>query len=425
MNLSLERGLPMQAVPSTWVINARTLIAFRWAAVLAQSVTIAVAHFQLDLALELWPLAVVIAVEVMINLASLALLRRGTSGEPWLVGGMLLDLGALTAVLMLTGGPLNPFSSLYIVYIALSALILRPGWTWALGTISMLCFASLFLVYPDTHGEHAQHKPHDMALHLRGMWVALALTAAVITLFVGRLARQLASAREQIYRGEKLGALATLAAGAAHELSTPLSTIAVLSKDIEHEARQSDLHHLVEDARVMREQVARCRLILEQLAADAGQPCGEAAVACTLRRLVDGALAPLEAARLLTVAFEGGAAERIVVVPERIFGHALRALVKNALQAVDADGHVHLQVRASADRLVCEVVDDGTGMSEHTRRQATDPFFTTRTGGDGMGLGLFLATSVVEILGGELTLGPVEPRGTRATLEVPLAVPRD
>ena len=400
----------------------------RWAAIAAQILTIAGVHFGLGVHLPLGPLAMVIAIEFVINCAALFLCRsqRGTTSST-LGGFFVADLLVLTALLYLTGGPLNPFSILYIVHIALAAVMLPARWTWAIGLASILCFGFLFIDHvplPMQHEEGAMH------WHVPGMWFAFVVAAGLITLFVGRLSRrlearnaQLAEAREKALRTEKLAALGTLSTGAAHELATPLSTIAVVASDLEHEFEQGEVSdELREDARLIRDQVDRCRAIIDQLAVDTGQTLGEVNETTTLESLFEEALDPLLPGKALTIEMRDGLADATLFAPIRTLAHAIRALVDNALQASPAPDSVELVAAKTGQGICIEVTDAGPGMSPEVRQRATEPFFTTKAPEEGTGLGLFLAQSVADSLDGELRLESSTHGGTRATLDLPLQV---
>src|SRR5262249_33714904 len=191
----------------------------------------------------------------------------------------------LSALLYLTGGPLNPFSFLYLVQIALAAVILRARFTWALVALSLACSGVLFFAHRDLPlGEttHAEHAAGSLSIHLYGMWVAFGVAATFIVYFLMRVTRALAEREAELRevhqktaRNEKLASLATLAAGAAHELATPLSTIALAAKELERQtAGQSGL---AEDGQLIRSQGERGRGILGRVAADAGRAFGEGA----------------------------------------------------------------------------------------------------------------------------------------------------
>lgn len=430
--------------------HAAELIRLRWVAIAGQVLTIAVAHLWLALPLPLLALGGVIAAEVCVNLGATwhARHRDPARGER-LMGFMVVDLLVLTALLYLTGGPYNPFSFLYLVHIALAALILDARGTWALGILSIGCFGLLFLGHltlpmvshdPAGAAEDMEHAHGALNLHVQGMWVAFAVAALTITFFVGRLARalderstQLADARLKAYRTEKAAALATLAAGAAHELATPLSTIAIISKELEAEALQVEhaatsdaqragIADFLEDARLIRSQVDRCRDILDQLAVDTGQTLGESEQSFRLGSLLQESIAPLAGDERLEIKVPGILLQTYFVAPRRAVAHAMRALVKNALQA--SPEHLPVIIRANFlnDKLTFEVQDLGPGIPQAAISRVTEPFFSTKEVGEGMGLGLFLAQSVADTLGGTLELVPATPHGTRARLILPLTV---
>jgi two-component system sensor histidine kinase RegB len=260
------------------------------------------------------------------------------------------------------------------------------------------------------------------------MWVAFGVAAGFIVYFVQRVTlaleardAELAAARSLTARHEKLASLATLAAGAAHQLATPLSTIAVISKELE---RQLERDHqnadAIGDARLIREQVERCRGILQQMAADAGDSTGEAIVPITAKELLDVALQGMVNRERVRVDLGSEAAALTMVMPVRSIAQALRALTKNALEA---SGSAPVEIRVAAQGATCqvEVHDRGSGMSRAVLEHAGEPFFTTKGPDRGMGLGLFLCRTVVEGIGGRLTLTSAPERGTTATVVLPVS----
>jgi two-component system sensor histidine kinase RegB len=433
----------------------RWLLTLRWAAILGQILTIAGVELWLQLGLPLPELSLVIGLEAATNLVAEALGRRGHGGSRAALALMLVDLLCLTALFWLTGGPMNPFNFLYLVHIALAAVLLPPAWTWGLAALATVLFGSLFLDHwplgragggPASPGGHAGHVGHgamghggapgdpSMALHLQGMWVAFAVAAAFITTFVTRVKsalrrrdEALAAARAQVERTERLGSLATLAAGAAHELGTPLSTIAVAARELERELTglaegaaegagpAADLAALGDDARLIRQEVARCREVLDRLAADAGQSAGEAPQATTLQALVAGALAGCGGRDRVRVE----APPVPVTVRARAVAQALRSLIDNALDASPEGAPVEVVARVDAGEVTLVVRDRGVGMGDEVLARATEPFYTTKGPGKGMGLGLFVASAVAERLGGALALRSTAGEGSEATLRLP------
>ncbi len=414
--------------PSLAAINFAWLLRLRWAAIAAQAITVLVTYRGMGVPLPLAPLAGLIGTAAISNVALGAWARPGRAVAQWHLGGvMIVDVLIFSALLFFTGGPFNPFSSLYLVQIALAAVVLSPRWTWLLVALSLACSAVLFVDHRELVLPAKTHDDH-MRWHLWGMWVAFGVAAAFIVYFLMRVLRALAerdaelrTARSRADRQERLASLATLAGGAAHELATPLSTIATVARELERRLGASADGNVVEDLRLLRSQVDRCRAILDQMSAHAGESAGEGLSPITLGELTRAATADLAARAPVRIELEddGDARARRYELPPRALALALRVLVANA-QDASADG-VEVLVRASADdtELRIEVRDRGTGMSAAVLARVGEPFYTTKPPGQGMGLGLFLSRAVVERLGGELRLESTPGAGTVATVRVP------
>lgn len=405
-------------------IHFAWLVRLRWASVAVQSGLVLLARlFGVELPLG-WLLSVIGALAASNLACAAAASRRRPVPEPWLAGVMALDTLLLTALLALSGGPFNPFSFLYLVQIALAAVVLREAWTWALAALALLCSAVLFVVHlPLPVPEELDH----MAFHLRGMWLAFGVSAAFIGYFLIRVTRALAAreaeltlAREQAARQERLASLATLAAGAAHELSTPLSTIALAAKEQARRLEKAGGGPALEDALLIRAQVERCREILAQLAADAGGHAGEAAAETPLVDLLERARIGLGTSPAVRLEVAPELRNERCRLPPRALAQALHTLLKNAQEASPTSAEVLLRASLTdGARLRLEVCDRGAGMAPEVLARAGEPFFTTKEPGSGMGLGLFLSRSLVEQLGGTLSLRSRAAEGTIVTLLLP------
>ncbi len=357
----------------------------------------------------IWPL---VAIGVVQALSNAAAYRRRAS--PALAAALMaVDVLALTGVLRLTGGAFNPYGVFYLVYVALAVITLPPGWAWGLVALSVGGYASLF-------GEHDAHMAHDMGAHLRGMWVAFAITAVAVVWFAGRVnaalrAREaaLAEARRAATEAERLASLGTLAAGAAHELATPLGTIAIAARELGLSLPDAP-REVLDDVALIAAEVRRCQRILERLAADAGRPAGEGVREVEVETLLARALEGVDAARVdlhLAPALAG----QTLRVFERAWTEPVRSVVDNALLA-DPAGRVRVEVDPAGDGARVVVSDTGPGMEPEVLARATEPFFTTRPAGQGMGLGLFLARTLTEGAGGRLHLASTPGAGTTVTL---------
>ena len=414
------------------VVTARWLARFRWAVAAGATLTLAVAHV-LGVQFSVTGVASLLTAQVVSNLWLGAWLGRGSEPSDRRLGGLILfDIAILTALMVLTGGPSNPFTISYLVYITLAAVTLNAWWAWAAAATSMAGYGVLFITPLRAMVDpHAGHDAMGAGLsHQVGMGVAFVAAALLTASFVTRIRlaledreRALADARRTAAQQERLASLTTLAAGAAHELATPLSVIAVAARELDLAASAASVPaEIAEDARLIRGQVERCREILDQMSGRA-----DASVAHQAQTL---AAAGVVAATLDT--FGPGDRERVrltldpdappVRVPLEAAARALRTLVKNALEASPDGAAVHLQVGPEQGQVLFQVVDHGTGMTAAALQRAGEPFFTTKPVGAGFGLGLFLARTFAERWGGRLTLSSAPESGTTATLLLPVAV---
>jgi len=232
-------------------IKLEWLVKLHWIAILGESAAIVGVQAAGLLALPLVPLGALVGLATVVNLALRAWIRTDRAvSDRFLAGVMLFDTAVLTGLLHLSGGHFNPFSTLYIVNVALAAVLLPPRWSWTQAGFSVLAFGALFPMQRWAPFGVLEHEAM-MEVHLHGMLVAVAIAAFVIVLIVQRVSRALARRDEELARERrlaeqraKLASLVTLAAGAAHELATPLSAIAVAAKELRSEEHTSELQSL-------------------------------------------------------------------------------------------------------------------------------------------------------------------------------------
>jgi two-component system, sensor histidine kinase RegB len=261
-----------------------------------------------------------------------------------------------------------------------------------------------------------------MELHLSGMLVAQAVTAACFVAFAGWLQRalrrreaELTQARAEMARQERFASLALLAAGAAHELGTPLNTIAVAAAEVARVAREEAVPaELGEDAELIREEVARCRGILGRLQqehVDRAEPVAAGELLAEMSRRLGA-----EAER---VHLEPAAGLPPLRVPREAAVQALLSLTRNALDASPPGRPVQVHATREGKGIRLEVLDEGAGLSPEAAAHAGEPFFSTKPPQQGMGLGLFLVRLLAAQVGGSFVLDARPGGGTRARLDLP------
>lgn len=368
---------------------------------------------------------------VVIGLATEALAvwwaKRGVT-QDHVLGLLLLDIALHTAVFALSGGPFNPFTSLYLVSVVLAALLLARWRRWLVFAGALGAFGALFAVerFAAQRWELPGHS-ETMRLHLNGMWVSFVLTGGFVVYFVQQLleallAREakLTEVKRRVAQHEKMTAVTTLAAGAAHELATPLGTIAVANTEMRRALEHCEVPMSVrEDAALVTTQLERCRRILDTLSARTGlasaQNLGRFGVAEWLAEALQGLpnQERIRTRQLPNIEVHG---------PRFALVQAMRNLVKNALE--HSRSAVSVEVIDEGPTLVMVVEDDGPSPDTQLMSRWGEPFFTTKQAG-GMGLGVFLARVVAEQLGGSLSFSALEGSGTKARFEVSREVRRE
>jgi len=412
-----------------------TLVRLRWLAIGAQLVAVLVAHYGIGLRIELPWIVLVLSIAALSN-AALAAAARSGAGEN-LVGAVLfLDTVLLTALLHLSGDASNPFSIVYLVQVTLAAVRTRPRWTWAITGSSVLGYGTLFLraPAPSAHGMHGMHHhaahgaAHEevFSAHLYGMWLAFAITAVLVAFFVSRVAQALQDERERADRAARLVSVSTLAAGAAHELSTPLGTIKLAAAELTRAIdRGVSAAELADDATLIRAEVERMSAVLERLRSRSGESDGEAPTSFTLLALSSDVSEALEG-----TAFELRTGEGELTLPRKGVLAAILNLAKNALDASEGNAAeglakrspVEIDLGMRGERFIVQVADRGAGIAPQIRAHLGEPFVTTKEPGHGMGLGLFLVRSLAEGLNGTFRLQAREGGGALAELELPRSV---
>jgi two-component system sensor histidine kinase RegB len=401
-----------QVVPSGRNVRLDTLVRLRWLAVIGQTTAVLVVYLGLDFELPIWACLAVIALAAWLNVALRVRFRLSQRLEPdraaWLLA---FDIAELAILIFLTGGLQNPFSFLLLGPVLLSATALPPRMTVMLGGFAAACATVLiFYHYPLPWDSD---EPLELpAIYTMGVWLSLLLALGFIGVHAWQLteeARQLADALAAtelvLAREQHLSQLDGLAAAAAHELGTPLSTITVIATELERAIEPDS--PFADDIKLLREQAQRCRSILGKLTelSSAGEPFDS----MPLSALIEEVVAPhrhFGVAINVTLSGQG--------TPEPIGGrnpallYGLGNLVENAVDF--AGERVDVATEWSDEDVAVTITDDGPGFAPEIMDRIGDPYVTSSSRrrmnvdgvSGGLGLGFFIAKTLLERSGATL-----------------------
>lgn len=404
--------------------NLRRLFLLRNLMVACELAAVAVIQGFAILPLPAIPLLTVVALQVLLNIWTCRRNRSGaTIGDHEIFAQLTADVAALTGILYFTGGATNPFAWFYLIPLMVSATVLSARATWTMATLAISCYSLLMVFHQPLAGTH-DHMHHDVGFtqHVLGMWFGFILSAVLVASFITAMAnslrerdRALAAAREQALRDGQLVALGTLAAGAAHELSTPLATMAVLIGELDREQSPDKMRRKIE---ILRAQIGRCKEALSVMSvssgefrADSGSGVG---VADFIRAVLDQWRTQRVAGALDTRVQGPDNGARIV--DERVVRQSLINLLNNAADA--SPDELALAATWDADMLDIEILDRGPGLDPDRagdlgQRQTSDKEY-------GMGLGLLLSHAAIHKFGGQIALSARDGGGTRTHIRLPL-----
>lgn len=337
---------------------------------------------------------------------------------------ILLDIGGLTVILALAGGASSPFAFTYLLPITVGATLLGPRFTWSLVAAAVIAYSALILAAPPDMANLAHsHGMQRFDLHIFGMWSGFLFSAVVIAVFVqgmrDALSRQqlaLLQAREARARDEQLVSLGTLAASTAHELGTPLGTIALLADELgDPQLDDTERNTVIGE---LREQVQRCKSALGALSKSAGQAQAQQGS----HQRIDDWLAELcEEWRerrpecVLTTAWRGPT-DAPSLLAERSLAHAVINVLDNAADV--SPQSVRWIARWDETHLEMKIVDSGPGLTASAQDRGAQLGQSSKP--QGLGLGLFLAHAVIERLGGHIHLAEADTGGLAVTINLPL-----
>jgi two-component system sensor histidine kinase RegB len=410
-------------------VSLRMLLLVRWVAVVGQAVSLLVVHFGLGFALPIVPAMAVVAASALLNV--IGMVARGTSarlGEIEAASYLAYDIVQLGVLLFLTGGLENPFAILAIAPVTVAATVLSRPSIIGLSALTVTVISLLAVLHLPLPWRGAP--PAFSPLFVLGVWIALIFAALFIAGYTWTVAEearrmrdafaatQLALAREQ-----RVSAVGALAAAAAHELGSPLATIAVVAKELARDLPPGNPH--AEDAALLLSQSERCRMILADLAQQRVSESGSPYARLPISALVEAAGEPYraEGVRVIYATGAGGAGpsgEEPQVQRSPEIMHGLGNLIQNAVTF--ARREVIVTTDWGEREITVEVVDDGPGFSANVLARIGEPYISGRGGeAQHMGLGIFIAQSLLERTGARLGFGNLAEGGAQVMVEWPRA----
>ncbi|WP_168013006.1 ATP-binding protein [Halomonas salinarum] len=377
----------------------------------------------LDFQLRVLPIITVIIAMGLMNVATWWRLGRprAVTDTEYLLH-LMVDVTGLTLLFYFTGGSTNPFISYYLVPVTIAAATLPWLYAWIIASGSMAAYTFLMLFYDQVPQLSSGVIAAPVNLHVLGMWINFGLSAGLVTFFIFKMAhalrrreKTLSRTREAALRNEQVLAVATQAAGTAHELGSPLSTMAVLLSEMRQDA--GDRPQLIEDIDLLRAQVDTCKTRLQQLVANADRrrlDKPEARVAEEwLSSVVQRWLVVRpDVSHQLDIADRRGTPELAV---DATLEQALMNLLNNAADANPEN--IVISMNWDANDVIIDIRDHGPGVSLSIADQLGDTFISTKS--KGMGIGLVLTHATINRFGGNVSLYNHEEGGTLTEVKLP------
>jgi len=434
MNLSLLAS-------QTGYAQLKRLIALRALAILAQGLTLLLVRYVLKVQLPWTPMLICIGLLATFNLFSWWRVRTEYPvGNLELFAQLCVDILALSCLLYYAGGSTNPFISLYLLPLVITAATLPQRHTWGMALLTTACYTILMKYYqplPDIHMaggnaemagvmgreamQHSMLKNDAFSVHVIGMWMGFVISAIVVAYFVEKMANavrkrdaKLAHIREQTLRNERIVALGMQAASAAHEMGTPLATLAVVIGELQHETNA--LPEWRESLSLLDGQVRNCKRILDKLLLNAQDSNTQQPQ--SLEQFIAETLNEWQLLRPI-VRYDYQLLSPLPA-PKILIDSSLRAALLNLLNnAADVSPQkIDIQVHWNEDFFTLEIQDHGSGLTQEAVVNAGSAFFTTKE--EGHGLGLFLANATIEQLGGKVGIFNREGGGATTKVVLPL-----
>ena len=372
--------------------------------------------------------------------------------EPEIFTQISIDVFAIAALLYLTGGASNPITWVFLLPLIITAIMLPQAYAWYMVILTTSLYTMLIafniplpsiephmpdpapLLHSDIENYQMLQHAHIMndksyfSLHMFGMWFGFVFSAGLVAFFVVELAktlrdqeRSLAEARENALRDERVIALGTLAASAAHDMGTPLGTIAIVAHELEQEYPSHRYPDLFEKMLIMQQQINRCKEALSVMSASAGEMRAESGGVILLTDYIDDVINQWRTHKpgvKLNFIIDPNVATEAKIIAERTLTHSIINILNNAAEASPAELGIEFHATWDLDYITIKIRDFGPGFPpELVEFAGKQPVVSKKRG---LGVGLFLTYSTINRLGGKINLYNSDSGGACVEITLPL-----
>ncbi|WP_198328304.1 ATP-binding protein [Methylovulum psychrotolerans] len=431
--------------------NLRWLFILRNLMILSESLLIILSTYGLNIRLPEQQLWLVVFMICALNFyTSMRLQAEEPVNETELFIQLIMDVVAIGALLYLTGGASNPIIWVFLLPVIITAIMLPHSYAWymviittSMYTVLMAFNIPLPAIEPHSPSPHLLHSTmnydllqqahamsdkHYFNLHIFGMWFGFVFSAGLVAFFVVELAialriqeRNLAEARENALRDERVVALGTLAASAAHDMGTPLGTIAIVAHELEQEYPEHRFPDLHEKTLIMKQQIERCKAALSVMSASAGELRAESGRVILLTEYIDEVIKQWRTHKVstkLSFVIDPDVPFDAQIIAERTLTHSIINILNNAAEASPPEKGIEFHADWSRQQAVIRIRDFGTGLPPELLNFAgKQPVVSKKRG---LGVGLFLTYSTIQRLGGKINLYNHDAGGACVEITIPL-----
>jgi two-component system, sensor histidine kinase RegB len=390
--------------------NFLQLFWLRLIAVFGQIFVILATHYFLKISLPLKPMFLIVSALLLINFYSFFYYKlQKKITDQTLFFQLLFDVAAFTAQLYFSGGISNPFISLFLLQVIIAAILLKRIYACIISAVTVLCYVWLSFNYQKLHALHQHGEGDFLSLHLQGMLISYVFAAILLLVFVTKIIANLNERDRQIIEEEKLVKIALVATGAAHELSTPLSTIAIILSDLKASAKKEFLNEIS----IAETQINRCKNILSNVLLSSRLERFEKAQITLAKEAFDGLVEDWKELRnpqnlIYDFAILG---EKKIIFDESL-KQAFFNILDNAFEA--SPDWVGLKVEDIKNEIIATITDRGLGFDAKILPKIGQENITNKSGN---GLGLFLATSALRRIGGSLVAKNLKSGGAQVEVK--------